>query len=134
MKGTRSKTLAACLAVAAGSTFAGNAAFAQEYVQQTQQITVVAPLHPLGPSETPDRVYFSQAVSFADLDLRTDRGAQALSARVDYAAEENCRMLDRYYQDSMPIAAKASRKSSCVSEAVYRAQPQVTAVVFAARQ
>jgi hypothetical protein len=43
-------------------------------------------------------------------------------------------MLDRYYPDSTPIAAKAGRKDDCVADAVYNAQPQLQTVVFAARQ
>ncbi len=137
MKGTNSKRLATCLSAlafaAAGMTIASDRAVAQQ-VQQTEQITVVAPLHLLGPDERSDRVFYTQAVGFADLDLRTDWGVQTLGARIGYAAEENCKLLDRYYPDSTPIAAKAGRRQSCVTDAVYGAQPQFTAVVFAARQ
>jgi UrcA family protein len=135
MKGICSTRLATCLSVAAlvaaGLTFASDRAFAQ----QTEQITVVAPLHILGPDDrNPDRVYYTQAVGFADLDLRTDWGVQTLGARIGYAADENCRLLDRYYPDSTTVAAKVTRKQNCVADAVYRAQPQFSAVVFAARQ
>ncbi len=134
MKGNCSMRLATCLSAGllatAGLIFASDRAVAQ----QTEQITVVAPLHILGPDERADRIYYTQAVGFADLDLRTDWGVQTLGARVGYAAEENCRLLDRYYPDSMTVAAKVTRKQSCVADAVYGAQPQLSAVVFAARQ
>ena len=135
MKGTCSMRLAMCLSVAAFATAGLTLASDRAFAQQTEQITVVAPLHVLGPDErAPDRAYYTQAVGFVDLDLRTDWGVQALGARIGYAAEESCRLLDRYYPDSMTVAAKVTRKQNCVSDAVYGAQPQFSAVVFAARQ
>jgi hypothetical protein len=56
--------------VIAGSTLASERAFAQE---QTEQITVIAPLNIVRPGDrAAERVYLTQAVGFADLDLRTD--------------------------------------------------------------
>ena len=129
MKGTYSKTFALCLsAAAAGLALASDGA----YAQQTEQIIIVAPRQ--HPEQNPNRLYLTQPVGFADLDLRTDWGAQTLGARIGYAAEESCKLLDRYYPDSVTIAAKATRKDDCVAGAVYDAQPQFQAVVFAARQ
>ena len=134
MKGTYTKRLTTALSVAAFAAVGLTAASERAFAQQSEQITVIAPLHILGPDERSDRVYYTQAVGFADLDLRTDWGVQTLGARIGYAAEENCKLLDRYYPDSVTAAAKASRKQACVTDAVYGAQPQLTAVVFAARQ
>jgi UrcA family protein len=126
MKGTQAFALA--FTAAALATVGLN----QARAQPSEQLIVVAPAPP--PAQTPDQLNYTQAVSFADLDLRTDWGAQTLGARINYAAEQSCRMLDRYYPDSTPIAAKAGRKDDCVAGAVYTAQPQFQAVVVAARQ
>jgi UrcA family protein len=135
MKGLYSTRLATCLAAAAlataGLTLAADSAFAQ----QTEQIIVVAPLDIVGQEDrTPNRIYLTQWVGFSDLDLRTDWGVRTLGARIGYAAEENCKLLDRYYPDSMPVAAKVNRKQNCVSDAVYGTEPQLRAVIIAARQ
>jgi UrcA family protein len=135
MKGTCSTRLATCLSAAAlavaGLTLASNCAFAQP----TEQITVVPPfsgIHQEYP--TRDRIYLTQWVGYTDLDLRTDRGVRTLGARIGYAAGENCKLLDRYYPDSMSPAAKATRKQNCVTDAIYGAHPQFRAAVFATRQ
>ena len=135
MKRTNSTRLAACLSAAVlatgGLTLASDGAFAQ----QTEEITVSPPpssVHVV--RRTRHRIHITQWVGHADLDLRTDPGVQALGARIGYAAEDNCKLLDRYYPDSMTPAAKAARKQNCVADAVYGAQPQFQAVVFAARR
>ena len=135
MKRTCSTALASCLCAAAlataGLTLGSDRAFAQE----SEQITVVPTYGPVRHErQTRHHVYLTQSVGFSDLDLRTDWGAQTLGARVGYAAAENCRLLDRYYPDSLTLAAKAARKQSCIIDAVYGAQPQINAVVFATRQ
>ena len=112
-------------------TFANDGAFAQ----QDEQITVVPPFSSVRQiHRTPHRIHITQWVGHSDLDLRTDGGVQALGVRIGYAAAENCKLLDRYYPDSMPLAAKVNRKQDCVTDAVYGTQPQVDAAVFAARQ
>ena len=135
MNRTSSTRLAACLSAAVlatgGLTFASDYAFAQ----QTEEITVSPPANGFRVvHRTRHRIHITQWVGHADLDLRTDAGAQALGTRIGYAAEENCKLLDRYYPDSMTPAAKAARKQNCVGDAVYGAQPQLQAVVFAARR
>jgi len=135
MKGTSSRRLATCLSVAAltiaGMMLVNDCAFAQE----GEQITVVPPFSGIRRiHRTPHRIHITQSVGHSDLDLRTDLGVQALGARISYAAAENCKLLDRYYPDSVSPAAKVNRKQGCVTDAVYGTQPQVDAAVFAARQ
>jgi UrcA family protein len=135
MKATSSTRLATCLSAAAlaiaGLMLANDCAFAQ----QNEQITVVPPFSNIRREHrTHDRIYLTQWVGHSDLDLRTDWGVQALGARIGYAAQENCKLLDRYYLDSMSPAAKATRKQNCVANAVYGAQAQFSTAVFAARQ
>ena len=135
MNRTSSTRLAACLSAAvlasAGLTLASDYAFAQ----QTEEITVSPPSSGYRlERRTRHRIHITQWVGHADLDLRTDQGAQALGARIGAAAEENCKLLDRYYPDSVTPAAKVGRKQNCVTDAVYGAQPQFQAVVYAARR
>jgi UrcA family protein len=133
MKRTSSTRLATCLSAAAlaiaGLTLAHDCAFAQ----QGEQITVVPPFSGVRQiHRTPHRIHITQSVGHSDLDLRTDFGVQALGARISYAAAENCKLLDRYYPDSMPLAAKATRKQTCLMDAVYSTRPQVDAAIFTA--
>ncbi len=135
MKGIRSTRLATCLSAAAlaiaGLTLAHDCA----YAQPSEQITVVPPLSNIHREiRTHDRIYLTQWVGHSDLDLRTDWGVRTLGARIGYAAEENCKLLDRYYPDSTSPAAKVARKQSCVVDAMYDSGPQFHAVVAAARQ
>lgn len=135
MKGNCSTRLATCLSAAAlaiaGSMLVGEGALAQP----SDQITVVPPLSGIRQEHrTRHHIHMTQWVGYSDLDLRTNEGLQTLGIRIGYAARENCKLLDRYYPDSMPLAAKATRKQNCLTEAVYGTRPQVDAAIFAARQ
>ena len=135
MKGTCSTRLATSLSVAAfaiaGLSLVSEGAFAQP----ADQITVVPPLSGIRQEHrTHHHIYMTQWVGYSDLDLRTDEGLHRLGLRIGYAARENCKLLDRYNPDSMPLAAKATRKQTCLTDAVYSTQPQVDAAIFAARR
>jgi len=135
MTTTHSPRLATCVSAAAlaiaGLMLASDCAFAQ----QNEQMTIVPPYGNIRHERrTHNRIHLTQWVGHSDLDLRTDPGVQALSARIAYVAAENCKLLDRFYPDSMSPAAQVNRKQGCVADAIYGAQPQLTAAVFAARQ
>jgi UrcA family protein len=135
MKGTCLRRLAtglsAVVLATAGLPLTSDFAFAQP----SEQITIVPPFSSIRREhQTRHRIYLTRWVGYSDLDLRTDEGVQTLGARIGYVAQQNCRLLDRYYPDSTSPAAKASRKLSCITDAVYGAQPQVNAVISAARQ
>ena len=67
-------------------------------------------------------------VSYADLNLATDKGKSALSHRVSYAADQLCGVGK---WKALGLTAEAS---ACSDDAVASAQPAVKAAIAAARR
>jgi UrcA family protein len=98
---------AAIVAFCAGTGMAA----AKPAPEPTEQVTVFAPYLVqkafVGPTRSPVQVItISRAVSYHDLDLKTEAGAASLEARVKQAADDICRELDRRYPRTVyaPIA------------------------------
>jgi UrcA family protein len=73
-----------------------------------------------------EEVTVTRQVSYADLDLRTHAGTQALNARVEKAAELACKQIDELYpleQDEAP---------NCIKQSVEKADRQVQEAIAAA--
>ena len=68
----------------------------------------------------------SRVVDYGDLDLKTDSGVSSLNGRVQEAASGVCREMDMRYPDKMFAPAE---NGNCASNAIARAQPQVTSAI-----
>jgi len=114
--------------IAAGCTLAGSAATAQPMEVVTVEaatITVIGRSSTTGGAIKEIRI--KTEVSYADLDLTTDAGAQALEKRVRDAAQSTCAEI----QVDVPV--QGSTEAKCVKEAVDGAMGQVKAAIEAKR-
>ena len=62
-----------------------------------------------------EEVTVTRRISYADLDLKTHAGTQALQARIEKAAELACKQLDELYpleQEEAPTCVKSSIKDA----------------------
>lgn len=105
-----------CLTAAAALAAIAGSAAAQTTVSD---LVVVAPIDPEGPNRA------SQVVPYHDLDLRMRGAQEQLKWRVEMAAREVCRDLDR----RAPATGTTLTGRSCEREAVQRAKPQVRAAI-----
>ena len=111
---------------------AGTAATAQQTEDETDPvITVIAPRTVTSPVRRKHRDEGDKAtitlriiIRYADLDLASQVGAERLMDRVEGAARDACRYLDRTY----PL----DRDRDCVARAVADAKPSAQAVIAAA--
>lgn len=78
-------------------------------------------------ASTPDADVKSVEVSYADLNLSTDQGAQALHQRIVYAARQVCPIYSN--RDTTQLA----RNRQCVADAVARAMNDVGPKLAAVR-
>jgi UrcA family protein len=116
------------LIAAAACTLAGGAAYGQAMevvtVEAVREIVVGksaigAPIKELS---------IRSRVSYADLDLTTAAGLEALEKRVKETAVSTCKEM------KVQIPAEGSTEEKCVKEAIDGATPQITAAVEAAKK
>ncbi|HWJ05614.1 MAG TPA: UrcA family protein [Steroidobacteraceae bacterium] len=116
------------LVAAAGATFAGASAYGQAMevvtVEAVREIVVGksaigAPIKELS---------IRSRVSYADLDLTTPAGVQALEKRVRDTAVSTCKEI------KVDVPAEGSTVDKCIKEALDGAAPQINAAVAAAKQ
>jgi UrcA family protein len=74
-----------------------------------------------------EEVTVTRRVSYADLDLKTYSGAQALKQRVKEAAKLACKQIDKLY----PL--EQSDTPNCIKESVVEADRQVDEAIAAAQ-
>jgi UrcA family protein len=116
------------LFVAAAATVAGASAYGQAMevvtVEAVREIIVGktaigAPIKELS---------IRSRVSFADLDLTTVAGAEALQKRVKDTATSTCKEI------KVDVPAEGSTVEKCIKEAIDGAAPQITAAIEAAKK
>ena len=73
-----------------------------------------------------EEVTVTRRVSYADLDLKTHAGTQALKARIEKAAELACKQLDELY----PLEQEEA--PTCIKESAAKADRQVQEAIAAA--
>ena len=116
------------LLIAAAATVAGGSAFGQAMevvtVEAVREIVVGktaigAPIKELS---------IRSRVSYADLDLTTAAGLEALQKRVKDTATSTCKEI------KVDVPAEGSTVEKCIKEAVDGAAPQIAAAVEAAKK
>jgi UrcA family protein len=104
--------------------YAGNAP-----VIANENVTVGAPQMQYGPQRFDTQaVSLSQAVGFADLDLCTDAGADALKDRIRKIARNMCRSFAMRGADFIPAYP------SCYTSTIANVMPRADAAIAAARE
>jgi UrcA family protein len=96
----------------------------------SETVTVTAPppsMERARLNTAPERVYMSERVSYADLNLCTGEGEEALRARVRAAAEDVCRKVDAVYPHTM------NGPRSCYRDATADANPKTDFAIAEAR-
>ena len=120
----------ALVAVTAGIFAVGYAVAADPTVENQITVRSDRPLQKVvGRSEKGapiTSVEIRHVVSFTDLDLATDTGAENLKKRIRDVAIIGCKDLDKMYPMSEP-------DRTCVSDAVRDAMPQVNAAIAEAK-
>lgn len=74
------------------------------------------------------RVSVDALVTYSDLDLRTERGEEALGARIRQAAENLCAWLNELYPNTLSDGGR------CASDAALAANREARQLVLAARR
>ena len=122
---TRASLAAIALALASAMALAQSNAPVQE-VEVTAFRPMIITLRDKAGHQV-DIIRLSRVVSYADLDLATSSGAEALKKRVRQAAMGICVELKQEYPNT-------TQYGSCYKEAVNSGMPQVDAVVAAAEE
>jgi UrcA family protein len=116
------------LFVAAAFTFAGASAYGQAMevvtVEAVREITVGK--SPIGAPIK--EMSIRSRVSYADLDLTTAAGVEALQKRVRDTATSTCKEI------KVDVPAEGSTVDKCIKEAIDGAAPQIDAAVAAAKK
>jgi len=114
------------LAAAAGLAMLAGPAIAQDYYgpASDEEVIVQAPyaqreeLRPEpGSLLGRERVSYSIPVHFGDLDLNNPGDEARLERRIDHAAREACRQLDRHFPPSIYIPENSETRRDCAERA-----------------
>jgi UrcA family protein len=116
------------LFVAAAITVAGASAYGQamEVVTVEAVREIIVGKSPIGAPIK--EMSIRSRVSFADLDLTTAAGVEALQKRVRDTATSTCKEI------KVEVPAEGSTVDKCIKDAIDGAAPQITAAVEAAKK
>lgn len=116
------------LFVAAAVTVAGASAYGQamEVVTVEAVREIIVGKSPIGAPIK--EMSIRSRVSYADLDLTTAAGVEALQKRVRDTATSTCKEI------KIDVPAEGSTVDKCIKEAIDGAAPQITAAVEAAKK
>jgi UrcA family protein len=116
------------LFVAAAVTVAGASAYGQamEVVTVEAVREIIVGKSPIGAPIK--EMSIRSRVSYADLDLTTAAGVEALQKRVRDTATSTCKEI------KVDVPAEGSTVEKCIKEAIDGAAPQIDAAVAAAKQ